>query len=328
MKKIAFYSPHLSLGGTEITLYDFADYNEKLLHNSSIILYNNNHPLTDSTVVDKFTHRFSNVHCLEGPSYNWAWKKQETVPLLDAVIHQEQCDVLYMQKFGHNDGVVSNLCKTVILCAAPVCEPHGDVYAYVSEWLSQEASSGRYPAVPSMITPLSLDAGDLRGKLGIPDSARVFGRHGGSYGWNLPWGDMVVERALNASSDIYFLFQNTPLTFSHPRLIEVPPSADLTLKAKFINSCDAMIHARVEGETFGCACGEFSTMNKPIITWDGSKDRNHINLLGDKGIYYQSPQTMLSTLLNFKKSSRKDWNCYQQFNPEVVMNTFEKIFLK
>ena len=89
-----------------------------------------------------------------------------------------------------------------------------------------------------------------------------------------------------------------------------------------------MIHARSEGESFGCACGEFSSMNKPVITWDGSKDRNHIKLLGGKGIYYQCPQTMFSTLVNFKKSSRNDWNCYQQFNPEEVMNTFEEIFLK
>ena len=213
MSKIAFYSPHLSLGGTEITLYDFADYNEKLLNNSSIIIYNQDHPLTDPTVVDKFTKRFSNIHCLEGPSYNWAWKSDETVPLIDAVIQEEGCDVLYMQKFGHNDGVVSTFCKTVILCAAPVCEPHGDVYAYVSDWLSEEASSGRYPAVSSMITPLSPDSGDLRGELSIPDSARVFGRHGGSYGWNLPWSNTVVETVLNTCPDIYFLFQNTPLNF-------------------------------------------------------------------------------------------------------------------
>jgi hypothetical protein len=39
MKKVAFYSPHLGLRGTEITMYDFADYNERILGNKSIIIY-------------------------------------------------------------------------------------------------------------------------------------------------------------------------------------------------------------------------------------------------------------------------------------------------
>ena len=42
MKKIAFYSPHLSERGTEIAMYDFAHYNEKILNNKSIIIYHGN----------------------------------------------------------------------------------------------------------------------------------------------------------------------------------------------------------------------------------------------------------------------------------------------
>lgn len=326
--KIAFYSPHLSLGGTEITLYDFADYNEKLFGNESVIIYNEGNEANDDSVIKKFENRFQKIIPLQGPKENWCWISKTTVPLLDKVLLQEKCDAVYMQKFGHNDGVVSSVCKTLILCAAPVCEPHGDVYAYVSEWLSKIASGTRFPAVSSMITPLDANAGDLREELKIPESARVFGRTGGKYGWNLPWANDVVLKVLEDQEDVYFVFQNTDIPFTHERLIEIPASADLTYKSKFINTCDAMIHARIEGESFGCACGEFSSLNKPIITWYLSKDRNHIKTLGDKGIYYNNEEEMFDRLKSFEKNDRNDWNCYQEYSPEIVMENFNNVFLK
>ena len=326
--KIAFYSPHLSLGGTEITLYDFADHNEKLLGNESVIIYNKGNHANHPSVIEKFQTRFSDIFALNSPEENWTWNSRITVPLLDEVIASQNCDALYMQKFGNNDGVVSRICKTLVLCAAPVCDPHGDVYAYVSEWLSKVASGGRYPAVPSMITPLPKDEGNLREELGIPLSARVFGRTGGEYGWNLPWADNVVEHVLRSDKNTYFLFQNTNLSFSHPRALKLEPSADLKIKSQFINTCDAMIHARAEGESFGCACGEFSSLNKPIITWSLSKDKHHIETLGEKGIYYNNAEEMHEKLINFTPEPEKNWNCYDQFKPEVIMNTFNKIFLQ
>ena len=139
---------------------------------------------------------------------------------------------------------------------------------------------------------------------------------------------MVIKHVLDNTEDIYFVFQNTDISFSHDRILHVEASADLKYKAQFINTCDAMIHARVEGESFGCACGEFSTLNKPIITWSLSKDRNHIKTLGDKGIYYKDAQEMYERLISFTKESDKDWNCYQSFEPSVVMETFKNVFLK
>ena len=44
---------------------------------------------------------------------------------------------------------------------------------------------------------------------------------------------------------------------------------DLNKKVEFISSCDAMIHARQMGETFGAAVSEFSIKNKPVITCRG-----------------------------------------------------------
>jgi len=327
MKKIAFYSPHLSLYGTETTMYDFADYNEKLLNNKSIIIYNDNNPINNKTTIEKFEKRFDSVFSLKGPNYDWRWQSHLTVPLLDEVLLKEKCDGLYMQKFGINDGVVSNVCKTYVLCAAPVCEPHGDVYAYVSEWLSKEASGNRFPSVPSMITPLPKVNENLRKELGIPEDSIVFGRHGGEGSFDINWVHGVISDVVDKYDNIYFLFQNTPVFKNHPQIIHVGATADLIFKSKFIESCDAMIHARSYGESFGCACGEFAFKNKPIVTFFGSKDRNHIELMGDKGYFYNNSDELFNILTNFKKEPWKDWNVYKNYNPERIMDIFNKTFL-
>lgn len=325
--KVAFYSPHLSLGGTEITMYDFADYNEKILKNKSVILYTKENKSNHESVIKKFQDRFDSIYAIESNEQNYGWNSNVIVPLIDNIIEKENCDVLYMQKFGNNDGVISKKCKTCILCAAPVCEPHGDVYAYVSEWLSQYASNGAYPAVPSMITPLKETQETFRKELNIPDDAMVFGRNGGDYGWNIGFVNQVIYFIVNNYPNIYFLFQNTPIPFQHDQIKHIPASANLHIKEKFISTCNAMIHARYEGESFGCACGEFSIMNKRIITYNLSKDRNHIYLLGDKGIYYSDQQELYNNIVNFKYEPEKDWNGYKDYNPYRVMKIFEEVFL-
>jgi hypothetical protein len=329
MKTIAFYTPHLGLRGTEITMYDFADFNEKILGNRSIIIYNIGHPFTHQSVIKKFKDRFETVYELkhDGPN-NWHWNGAITMPLLDPILKKEGCYGFYVQKFGHNDGLISQVCKTLVLVAAPVCQPHGDKYAYVSEWLSEQASNGSHPAVPSMITPLPQVEGNMRSELGIPESATVFGRTGGYDTWSLPWASDIVKFVVSANPNIYFIFQNTQKFFDHPQIKWLAPSADLVTKARFIDSCDAMIHARNEGESFGCACGEFASRNKPIITWGGSKDRNHIRLIGDRGYIYHGPEQLQHILTNFVKQPEKDWNVYKDYNPERIMRIFDEVFLK
>jgi hypothetical protein len=88
------------------------------------------------------------------------------------------------------------------------------------------------------------------------------------------------------------------------------------------------LHARYEGESFGIACGEFSIKNKPIITWNGSRERNHIEILKDKGIYYNNYEDLLNILINFNIDKNKNWNCYNEFLPEKVINKFDKVFLR
>jgi hypothetical protein len=327
MKTVAFYTPHMGLRGTEVTLYTFAKYNEEILGNRSIVIYNSNNKFNHQSTIEKFSKKFGkNLIALNGPDFDYSWNSKITVPLLDSVIFEHKCNGLYIQKYGNNDGIVSKLCKTFILCAAPVCEPHGDVYSYISKWLSDAASEGEYPFVPSIVEMPDTNE-DFRQQLNIPSDAVVFGRTGGLDTWSLPWVETVIKKILNENQNIYFIFQNTPKFYSHKNIKYLQSTANEEFKVRFINTCDAMIHARWDGESFGIACAEFSIKNKRVITWFGSKDRNHINILGEKGLFYNNQEDLYKILTNFKKEPEKDWNCYKDFNPHNVMKIFNDVFL-
>ena len=90
-----------------------------------------------------------------------------------------------------------------------------------------------------------------------------------------------------------------------------------------------MLHARSGGETFGLACAEFSILNKPVITCLMG-ERAHIDILGNKGLYYSNPTELYNILFNFesnRKNLANDLNCYKDYIPEKVMLLFDKIFL-
>ena len=169
---------------------------------------------------------------------------------------------------------------------------------------------------------------NLRNHLQIPQDAFVFGRYGGSSDFNISIAHQAIIEYLNINSNTYFLFMNTNKFYEHPRIIYLDRNIDLIYKSKFINSCNAMIHARDIGETFGLSIAEFSIKNKPVITCPCG-DLEHIKILGDKAIKYSSKEELIAIFknINFITNSRIDWNAYTNYTPEKVMNLFnDKIF--
>jgi hypothetical protein len=313
--KIGFYQPHLCLRGTTVAIFDYAYYNQSILNNESVIFYDRNDHRNDQSTIKKFS--------------NFKLVALDSIKELDANLVKQKIDSIYIVKGGKkDDGRSATACKTLIhvVGTTPDSEKHGDVYAYASYWLSREFSQNRCSVVPHMINLPNIEE-DFRSILNIPKEAYVFGRNGGQDTWNLSFANEAILEVLEKRQDIYFLFQNTPINFNHRRVIHLAPTADIEFKVKFINTCDAMIHARYEGESFGLSCGEFSVRNKPIITWFGSQERNHIEILGNKGIYYSNKKDMISNLINFEKDTKKDWNCYREYTPEKVMIKFNNVFL-
>jgi len=316
--KIAFYSTHLCLHGTTVAVYDYANYNESLLGNQSFIFYLKDEPRNDDTTKGKFTSRFGE-RVIAGDS----------IADIDQKLKELEIDAVYVIKGGwKTDGVIFENCPMLIHAVGlvPPSQSHGKSFAYNSYWVSEHCSNGAIPAVPHMINLPDVD-GDLREDLGIPKDGVVFGRNGGTYSWNIKFAERSIKSALDQRDDIYFVFQNTPKFIDHDRVFNIRVTSDMEYKVKFINTCDAMLHARTEGESFGLTCGEFSVKNKPVITWDGSKERNHIFILGDKGIYYNNEEELTKILTKFQPDPNKDWNAYREYSPEKIMETFKRVYL-
>jgi hypothetical protein len=133
--KIAFHSNQLGIRGTEIALYDYALGNRDILGNESIIISDAN---SDLSTLDKFRLQFPVF------LYNEFSEVEE-------LILRENVDAVYFIKSGDNDGKVVKGAKNLIHAVFQVNDPHGDVYAYVSEWLANAMSNNQLPNVPHMV---------------------------------------------------------------------------------------------------------------------------------------------------------------------------------
>jgi len=173
------------------------------------------------------------------------------------------------------------------------------------------------------------EEGDLREILKIPANAFVFGRHGGYDTFDFDIAHRAIIRFLNkGESPLYFLFVNTRPFYFHPRIIYLNRITSIKEKIKFIKTCDAMIHARKEGETFGLAVAEFSLLNKPVVTSKSAVDNAHIEMLGNRAIIFDSEENLIEIFTNIKQitSQRNDWNAYKEYTPKKVMEKFKTVF--
>jgi hypothetical protein len=318
MKTIAFHDNNLCLRGTTNAMYDYADYNEKILGNKSIIVSS---PRMNLDALPKFEKRFGseNIHLMTFYEYH------SMLPKLNV-------DYLYIIKGGgSSDGLCSSVIPTLIHVVFRHNDPHGHKYRYVSDWLAKD--QGYDPdeySVPHMITKLPTPKYNLREKLGISHSNKVFGYLGGSTEFNIRFVQEMVDKIARERNDITFIFMNIDkFCEDSPNIIHLPGTWDSEEKSAFINACDGMIHARGGGETFGCSVAEFSIENKPVITYRDSGERSHIEILGERGIYYSSHQEIYDILNNFDSYVKYDdyYRAYDNFSPEKIMERFNKNFL-
>lgn len=324
-----------SLGGTTRALLDYAYYNQKYLGNKSFLAFNKK---IDSSFeshwsIDVFKQSVDDL--FNSVISNFPVQFGLTISQLEDYIQKNNIDYVYQIKSGEPSGAVlfknaKNLTHAVF--PQHPNNSHGDRYAFVSEWLSNHCSSGKIPFVPHIIKENKFDikslGSELRKNLEIPQNARVFGRLGGYNEFNIDFVHDAIKNALDKDENLYFMFCNTNIFYEHPRILYFSPVVDLVEKYKFIGACDAMIHARKRGETFGMAIAEYSSCNKPVFTWDGSEEKAHLQMLGNKAVLYSNKQDLENLLLSYKFSDKIDYNAYRDYTPDKVMKKFEEVFLK
>jgi hypothetical protein len=215
-------------------------------------------------------------------------------------------------------------CRTVKHCVFNTLGQESDCYVGISNYLNQKFRTS-HPVIPHMID-LPPCSENMRTELGIPSDAIVLGRHGGYVTFDLYAARNGIIRFLEKESNIYFLFMNTHVFYEHPRVIHIDATTDLYTKSKFINTCDAMIHGRIDGEIFPVSIGEFCIFNKPVITCP-TGDLGHILNLKDRAILYHSDDELVHILENIQTYIRRhaDWNTYKEYTPENVMRIFNQI---
>lgn len=313
---LIFHSNQLGYRGTEVALFDYAKYNELLLGNTSYIMAPSN---SDKSAYDKFNSVFPDRVLL-----------YDSISEIPTYIDRIKADYFYCIKAGYKDSLLFDNTKTLVHSVFQHLDPHGFKYKYVSEWLSKKMTGSNTEYVPHIIDLPTNQIANYRSYLNIPETATVFGRYGGYTEFNLNIAKNAVAAAINMNKDIYFLFMNTEPFISHPNVIYLDPVYNLQSKVAFINTCDALIHARDKGETFGLTIGEFTAMNKPVITFYGGEDRAHIDMLGPSGWYYTNVQELLYYLLNFGEIKRAHLNysaLVEQYKPIHVMDKFKQEFL-
>ena len=313
MKKIAFHSNQLCLRGTEVALYAYAKYNEEILGNHSVIF---SFPSANMDALPKFQDRFE-VNLL-----NW-WE-------YDDYLLKNNFDYLYIIKAGNNDGYVSEKIPTLIHAVFRHNDPHGYKYFYISDWLAKDQGyDPEFYSLPHICEKLPDPIFDFRQKNNIPKDAQVFGCYGGSTEFNIESTKQVIRDIVRKRDDIYFIFMNINQFDTHEQIRFFPGSYDLLEKSAFVNACDGMIHARSGGETFGLAVSEFALSNKPVITYELSGERCHLEILGERAIMYRGYEDLYNIFENFNSYVKfTDYDLpYKEFSPEIIMDKFEKIFL-
>lgn len=318
--KVIFHENQLSFRGTSNAVYNYALFNEEILNNESVILFNRNNKHNFEPAIERFGKRFKVI------SYDDSKK-------IEKIVDEEKASLFYAIKAGRKDGIEVSNCKTAVHAVFKHYEPHGSVYAYVSKWLSEEMTGGESPYVPHMIH-VEKDNFNLRKELGIPEDAIVFGRHGGEKTFDIPFVKSVVKQISKKRKDVYFLFLGTNsfifrnIFRPYKNIIFLPTTVDDIYKTKFINTCDAYLHARKQGESFGIAVGEFSVLNKPVVTWANSRENSHIEILGDKALIYRDKKDLEEIIENFTPDNTKNWDAYsEEFSPEKVMKKFKSVFI-
>ncbi len=205
-------------------------------------------------------------------------------------------------------------------------EPHGDVYAYVSDWLREWAQSrigerrrarrDRFlrptlnpeaiiGSLPHIVSAAQGDGLGFRRRFGLPQSAFLLGRIGGVDQFN----DRVAQRAvvqwLERSANNWFVAVNTKVFCAHPRAVFVP-----TLRRSevhdFFSAVDAQINGRLMGESFGLAICEGLEHGVPTIAphpcRNAEMDAHHVALLQPAGWLYCTEDDILRLLAEFQSS--------------------------
>jgi hypothetical protein len=337
--RIGFLNNQVDERGSTYQAYRYAKHAQQLFGHSCAIIYPSSRYMFDHSKWTRVTRSLRS-------HFSTKWKAEAKTPFdekmaarivrdgleliemrLDADF--SQFDAIHHFKLGKKDPFRPRGTRYCVHAVFDASQPHGDRYAAVSSWLGRIHGAA---VVPNMIE-LPEDGQDMRRELNIPPDAVVLGRYGGRDTFDIPWAWDAIADSLTRSGKTYFLFANTDVKIRHERIIDLPTMYDGEIslelqKRRFINTCDAMLHARERGETFGIAVGEFANSGKPVLTYAKSRERSHLEMLRHPALYNDLAELKRQIEMLVKKElPHEDGGDYLDCTPEKVMPIFEKVFI-
>jgi hypothetical protein len=275
-------------------------------------------------------------------------EKFETVGISDfksfALSAQKSYDWAYFLKKGTNDGLLIPRIPNNVHAIFQYYQPHGNSYAYISEWLARAMARSHNKFIPARFrqyfpyesihldsVPFSVDmpvpTGSMRAEYGIPADAKVCLRFGGFETFDIPWVKKTLVETLDETPELWFLAVNTEKFTDHKRAIFAPAVYGLQAKANLISSSDFILHARRQGESFGMNILEAMQSSKPILSWFGGWDRNHVALL-DRNSLFLNSFDLKRKIKAFGATSniQKNLEVSNEFRPDKVFPKFRTVF--
>ena len=296
---VGFQLNELSVRGTSVSWYLLMEAVEEILHQPVFICYERHNKNNHADRIEAFQKRFGedNVIPYDSPKE------------IDTILTGKNASHFVIKKYGHRDSIISTVAKNVVVCVFTATSPHGEVYMKLMETVPGDA-----PILPNIVR-FPEDNGyhgtqeDARRELGLPIDRVIFGRHGGHE--NIM---SITKSAIIKSPQHFFVLMNTPSFTKMAHVKHLTATVDWHDISRFITACDAMIHSRERGETFGNSCAEFATHGKPVITWSKSRERAHIDILGENAILYSTADDLLRVF--------KEWESVKKPHPEALKRAY------
>ena len=313
--KILFHANTLNYRGTTVAITDYAHYNQEILGNESVIAYCKTYGEekdmgNEPAVIEALEKKFKVI------GYD--------VGNIEKKIDQEKIDLAYFIAGGERSSLPTNS-KTAVHAVFQNNDPHGDRYAYISEWLSVKMSNGVIPFVPHMVN-LPPPIKDYRQAFGL-EGKIVIGRIGGYFTFDIPFVKEFIKQLVQTNNKFVFLFVGTEPFIDHTNVKFINEIHSPQQKANFISTCDAMIHARQRGESFGLSIAEFLSLNKPVMAWSGGHDLNHLEMLKDSGLLYNDTNDLHNMFYSLDNIKEDWWRRVEEYKPNTVMKKFNEVFI-
>lgn len=335
--RLLFHANQLSERGTEVALYDYAHFFETLGFGVSYIASNRG-----STTVgqSKFEARFpGRVFLLDnvpGPSRDNP-NPDVTFASLAADL---QLDAIYTIQAGTEFDFRMPESLTAVM-------------RFMVHGVFGSSAKSSYHAVAA-ISPIVADVGvpvvghmvyanepatsivSLRKDLEIHDTTKVFCRHGGGGTFSIGFArEAVCKHARTFPHDLFLLLGTDAVAcdVNVPNIRHLPTNTGLLYKQRFLKSCNACLHGREDGETFGLAIAECSIAGLPVITYGQPPQRAnaHLVMQKDLAIKYNSADDLEKILSSFNVSAHQELSSqyqaiYSAYSPDAVMSDFLEKF--